>query len=100
VERRWLTQREMELGGGSRLRDLAGSVKELQVPPRAACLGDEPCEVKFSTWRELRAQRAHDHGQVVEQVGEPEAQDGGEPCAGNGSAGSSSTNCVSCSKSS
>ncbi len=72
----------MELLGGSRPRDLTGTVKQLEVAPAPARLGDEAGEVKLSVGRQLHAQRVYERGPVLEQVGEPEPEDGAEPVRG------------------
>ena len=65
----------MEILGGSRHGGLTGMMQHFQEAPAAARLSDETCEVELSALRQLPAQCAHERGQVIEEVGEPEAQD-------------------------
>ena len=65
----------MELFGCPWRDGLSGAVQELEVTPTTPGLGDQAGEVKPAVRRELKAQRANDLGQIIEQVRKPEAQD-------------------------
>ncbi len=69
----------MELLRCPRLGDLTSPVQELQVAPAAPGLGHQTRDVQLAARRREPAHGGHEPGQVVKEVGEPEAQDGGEP---------------------
>lgn len=74
VEGGRLAQRDMEPLGGSWLGDLTGAVEEFKVAPPTARLGNEAGEMELPARHQWSPQRCDESGQIIEEVGEANAQ--------------------------
>ena len=76
------TERGVQLRGGPRRGDLARAVQHVEVAAPAGGLGDEARQGDVALRRDLRAQRADERVEVVEQVRDAEREHGREAPVG------------------